>query len=67
MDSTNILPFFSFAVEQGWHMLEKYLNIQDFLEKSLTTESALKSTGESPKALKVLEFYYFLTSVGQLC
>ena len=33
-------------------MLERYLNIQDFLEKSLKTESALKSTGESLQGLE---------------
>ena len=29
---------------QGWHRLEKYLNIQDCLEKSLKIIFALKST-----------------------
>ena len=29
---------------QGWHRLEKYLNIQDCLEKSLKIKFALKST-----------------------
>ena len=29
---------------QGWHSLEKYLNIQDCLEKSLKMKFALKST-----------------------
>ena len=37
-------------------MLEKYLNIQGFLEKSLKIKSALKSTG---KSLQCLEFYFF--------
>ena len=40
--------------------IEKYLNIEGFLEKSLKIKSALKSTGESLMPLKVLEFYYFL-------
>ena len=31
-------------VVQGWHRLEKYLNIQDCLEKSLKIKFALKST-----------------------
>ena len=30
--------------EQGLHRLEKYLNIQDYLEKSLKIKFALKST-----------------------
>ena len=29
---------------QGSHRLEKYLNLEGFLEKSLKTKSALKST-----------------------
>ena len=40
---------------QGLHRLEKYLNIQDCLEKSLKIKSAFKSTR---KALKVLELYH---------
>ena len=40
---------------QGSHRLEKYLNIQDCLEKSLKIKFALKSNG---KTLKVLEFYH---------
>ena len=31
---------------QGLHRLEKYLNIEGFLEKSLKIKSALKSTGK---------------------
>ena len=38
-------------------MLEKYMNIEDFLDKSLKINSTLKSTG---KLLKVLEIYNFL-------
>ena len=30
--------------QQGWHRLEKYLNIQVCLEKSLKVKCALKST-----------------------
>ena len=35
---------------QGSHRLEKYLNLERFLEKSLKTKSALKSTGKSRKS-----------------
>ena len=42
---------------QGSHRLEKYLNIQGCLVKSLKIQSALKSTELS---LKGLEFYYLL-------
>ena len=38
---------------QGLHRLEKYLNIQDCLEKSLKIKLEKHS-----KALKVLEFYH---------
>ena len=34
---------------QGSHRLEKYLNIEGFLEKSLKNKYALKSTGKSFK------------------
>ena len=37
---------------QGSHMLEKYLNLEGFLEKSLKIKSALKSTGKSLKGLE---------------
>ena len=37
---------------QGSHRLEQYLNLEGFLEKSLKIKSALKSTGNSLKALK---------------
>ena len=37
---------------QGLHRLEKYLNLEDFLEKSLKIKSALKSTGKSFKSLE---------------
>ena len=37
---------------QGSHRLEKYLNLEDFLEKSLKIKSALKSTGKSLKNLE---------------
>ena len=34
-------------------MLEKYLNIEGFLEKCLKIKSALKSTGKSLKGLEM--------------
>ena len=37
---------------QGWHRLEKYLNLEGFLEKSLKIKYALKVLGNHPKALK---------------
>ena len=37
---------------QGVHRLEKYLNIEGFLKKSLKIKSALKSTGKSLKSLE---------------
>ena len=37
---------------QGSHRLEKYLNLEGFLEKSLEIKSALKSTGKSLKSLE---------------
>ena len=37
---------------QGLHGLEKYLNIEIFLEKSLKIKYALKSTGKSLKCLE---------------
>ena len=35
------------AYLQGSHRLEKYLNLEGFLEKSLKIKSALKITGKS--------------------
>ena len=37
---------------QGSHRLEKYLNLEGFLEKSLKIKYALKSTGKSLKCLE---------------
>ena len=37
---------------QGSHSFEKYLNIQDCLEKSSKIKFALKSTGKTLKASK---------------
>ena len=37
---------------QGSHRLEKYLNLEGFLEKSLKIKSALKTTVKSLKSLE---------------
>ena len=37
---------------QGSHRLEKYWNLEGFLEKSLKNKYALKSTGKSLKCLE---------------
>ena len=37
---------------QGLHRLEKYLNLEGFLEKSLKIIYALKSAGKSLKSLE---------------
>ena len=42
----------TFDFVQGSHRLEKYLNLEGFLEKSLKIKSALKSTGKSLKSLE---------------
>ena len=39
-------------VDQGSHRLEKYLNLEGFLEKSLKIKFAFKSTGKSHKNLE---------------
>ena len=39
-------------VSQGLLRLEKYLNLEGFLEKSLKIKSALKSTGKSLKGIE---------------
>ena len=41
-----------FIHQQGSHRLEKYLNIQDCLEKSLKIKIALKSTSKTHKGLE---------------
>ena len=38
--------------QQGSHRLEKYLNIQDCLEKSLNIKFALKSIGKTLKGIE---------------
>ena len=40
------------VILQGSHRLEKYLNVEGFLEKSLKIKSALKSPGKSLKSLE---------------
>ena len=40
------------SILQGLHRLEKYLNLEGFLEKSLKTKSALTSSGKSIKSLE---------------
>ena len=39
-------------LKQGSHRLEKYLNLEGFLEKSMKIKYALKSTGKSLKSLE---------------
>ena len=47
-------PNMTIAVDwdHGSHRLQKNLNLERFLEKSLKIKSALKSTGKSPKGLE---------------
>ena len=49
---TKILLKTIFQLFQGWHRLEKYLNVQDCLEKSLKIQFALKSTGKTLQGLE---------------
>ena len=42
----------SVSIKQGWHWLEKYLNLDGLLEESFKIKSALKSTGKSLKGLE---------------
>ena len=46
-------------ISQGSHRLEKYLNLEGFLEKSLKIKSALKSTGKFFKVLEKSFSYLF--------
>ena len=39
-------------LNRGSHRLEKYLNLEGFLEKSMKIKFALKSTGKSIKGLE---------------
>ena len=45
------LPVYN-VLYQSSHRLEKYLNLEGFLEKSLKIKYALKSTGQSCKGLE---------------
>ena len=47
---------------QGSHRLEKYLNLEGFLDKSLKIKSALKSNG---KSLQILEKSLNSTILGR--
>ena len=49
-------------LNQGPHRLEKYLNLEGFLEKSMKIKFALKSTGKSIKGLE--SPWIILLSVG---
>ena len=50
--SNCVKDFNSYYVNQDLHRLEKYLNLEGFLEKTLKVKSALKSTGKSLKSLE---------------
>ena len=45
-------PISDLSISQGSHRLEKYLNLEGYLEKSLKIKSALKITGKSLKSLE---------------
>ena len=61
--------FFKFhdflCMEQGSHRLEKYLNIQDFLEKSLKIKFALKSTWKTLKGLENSLYFTIYKKIQQ--
>ena len=53
---------------QGLHRLEKYLNLEGFLEKSLKIKSALKGSGKSLKSLENFRnstFFVVLSNVDR--
>ena len=52
MHTSILYIFYKIRYCQGLHRLEKYLNLEGFLEKSLKVQSALKSTGKSLKGLE---------------
>ena len=54
----NLVKLSAKTTVQGSNRLEKYLNIQDCLEKSLKIKFALKSTWKHKRPLKVFEFYH---------
>ena len=45
--------FTGYREDSVTHRLEKYLNLESFLEKSLKTKYALKSTGKSLKGIEM--------------
>ena len=52
---------------QDSHRLEKYLNLEGFLEKSFKIKSALKRTGKSLKSLeKPLNSTIFFIGIGTI-
>ena len=58
--STGFTVYYKIKVVQGSHRLEKYLNLEEFLEKSLKFKSALNSTGKALKGLeKSLNYFIF--------
>ena len=65
-----IYKYVRFSLSQGSHRLEKYLNIQDCLEKSLKIKFALKSTGKIlnsfEKSLNFTIYKRFNTVFGDL-
>ena len=50
-------------MQQGSHRLEKYLNIQDYLENSLKIRIASKSIGKTLKGPLILLFSVGLSSL----
>ena len=48
----DLLKITSGFLRQNSHRLEKYLNLEGFLEKSLKIKTALKSTGKLLKSLE---------------
>ena len=48
----NTYPMQAIFICRVLHRLEKYLNLEGFLEKSLKIKFALKSTGKSLKSLE---------------
>ena len=49
---TDSIDWMKREIMQGLHRLEKYLNLNGFLEKSLNIKYALKSTRKSFKGLE---------------
>ena len=52
MSCRKIGPALEIVVVQGSHRFEKYLDIQDCLEKSLKIKFALKSTGNTLRGIE---------------